>query len=79
MTDRIQKALRKISEKERRAVEQLISRILRGDFLHLDIKKLQGSDDVYRVRKGNLRIIFQKKETRRPCSCCRASGEYDVY
>ncbi len=60
MTDRIQKTLQKISEKERRAIEQLISHIVRGDLAHLEIQKLQGMEDVYRVRKGELRIIFQK-------------------
>ncbi len=60
MTDRVQKVLKKISGKERETIEQLISSILRGDLTRMNIQKLQGREDVYRVRKGTLRIIFQK-------------------
>lgn len=60
MTDRIQKTLRKLSAKERRRIEQLVSCILCGDLIHMDMQKLQGRENVYRIRKGNLRIIFEK-------------------
>lgn len=60
MVDRIQKALRKISDAQRKEIESIIACILNHDIAHLDVKKLQGNDNVYRVRRGSLRIIFLK-------------------
>lgn len=63
MVDRIQKALRKISDAQRKEIKDIITCILSNDIAHLDVKKLQGNDNVYRVRKGGLRIIFLKTST----------------
>ncbi len=38
-----------------------IEKILAGDILTLDIKKLKGQEYFYRARTGDLRIIFTKK------------------
>lgn len=63
MVDRIQKALRKISDAQRKEIKNIIACIINNDIAHLDVKKLQGNDNVYRVRKGDLRIIFLKTPT----------------
>jgi len=34
-----------------------------GSFKNLDIKKLKSRDDIYRVRKGNIRIIYRDTPT----------------
>ena len=60
--DRIEKALRKLSEKERAALGVVLRAILAGRLDGLDVKKLKGREDVYRVRKGELRVIFQKRD-----------------
>jgi mRNA-degrading endonuclease RelE of RelBE toxin-antitoxin system len=60
MVDRIQKALWKIPAAQRKEIENIIACIIKDDIAHLDVKKLQGHDSVYRVRKGNFRIIFFK-------------------
>lgn len=66
MTDRIQKFLRKLSERERRAIELLVQRIMAGNLTGLDIAKLKGDAyNVYRVRKGAIRVIFQKGDDMR--------------
>lgn len=62
MTDRVERALRKLSAHERSELEKILQKISAGDFAHLDIKKLKHRDDIYRVRKGALRIIFQKRD-----------------
>lgn len=59
MVDRIDKQLRRLTLKQRQKFEKLIEQILSGDTRNLDVKKLKGRDDVYRVRKGNFRIIFR--------------------
>ena len=59
--DKIEKLLRKLSQKERLQLEATLSILVSGDISSLDIKKLKGVDDIYRVRVGSLRIIFKKE------------------
>jgi len=58
--DKIKKALNKLSSKERQQLKKVLSQINNRDFQDLDLKKLKGKDDVFRIRKGNMRIIFHK-------------------
>ena len=62
--DKIEKALKKLSEKERKIVKEIIGRLVRYDTVGLNISKLKGHNDIFRARKGNLRIIYRqvKKE-----------------
>ncbi|MCR4278798.1 MAG: type II toxin-antitoxin system mRNA interferase toxin, RelE/StbE family [bacterium] len=62
MTDQIQKFLRKLSDKERRVITRLIEMIVLGKLTGLDVKKLQGSQDVFRIRKGDIRIIYRRSD-----------------
>jgi len=39
-------------------------RVLNHDFDNLDIKKLKGEGGILRVRKGDIRIIFQKTKNK---------------
>ncbi|MDP3953212.1 MAG: type II toxin-antitoxin system RelE/ParE family toxin [bacterium] len=57
--DKIDKALSKLSVEERRTAKKLLLQLKSGDFRTLEVKKLRGRKDIYRVRKGNLRIIYQ--------------------
>ncbi|MEK7185095.1 MAG: type II toxin-antitoxin system RelE/ParE family toxin [Patescibacteria group bacterium] len=57
--NKIEKFLKRLSRDERVRVAQCIERIVNGKWgANLDIKKLKGYDEVYRVRVGNIRIIF---------------------
>jgi len=60
--DKIKKALNRLSPKERRRLKEILFQIDAGDFQGLNLKKLKGRNDVFRVRKGNIRIIFLKKD-----------------
>lgn len=60
MVDRIRKTLRQLSPKERVQIKEAMRKVIMNDLQGCDIKKLQGRDDVYRVRKGAIRIIFRK-------------------
>jgi mRNA-degrading endonuclease RelE of RelBE toxin-antitoxin system len=62
MTDRIDKALNRLSEKEKIKLKEIINLIRLGELDGLDLKKLKGRKDVYRIRKGDMRIIFIKKD-----------------
>jgi mRNA-degrading endonuclease RelE of RelBE toxin-antitoxin system len=58
--DAIQKALKKLSVKERAQVKEILGKLLVDRTQGLDIKKLQGRDDIFRVRKGDIRIVYRK-------------------
>ncbi len=60
--DRISKFLKKLSPKEQQAIADVIVRVLAKNFSHLDVKKLRGEENIFRVRKGDIRILFQKTE-----------------
>lgn len=58
--DKIDKALNKLKPKEKRTLKGVLLKISNGNFQDLDLKKLKGRNDVFRVRKGSIRIIFYK-------------------
>lgn len=60
--DKIEKALNKLSNKEKKQFKQLLLLIQSNQLAGLDIKKLVGHDDIFRIRKGNYRIIFRMNE-----------------
>jgi len=57
--NKINKALRKLPAKEREAIEIILQKIEDKSFGNLDIKALKGYKNIYRVRKGRIRIIFE--------------------
>jgi mRNA-degrading endonuclease RelE of RelBE toxin-antitoxin system len=58
--DKIEKLLNKLSEKERAALKALLTQIKTGNLENLDIKKLVNRENIFRIRKGKLRIIIHK-------------------
>ncbi len=58
--DKIKKALKRLTEKERIKIRNILEGIKKENFKNLNIKKLKGHDDIFRVRKGKIRIIFRK-------------------
>lgn len=57
--NKLEKDLRKLSRKERNIVEQIVRKIVSNDLVGLNVKRLQGYDDLYRIRKAKLRIIYK--------------------
>lgn len=60
--DKIEKALKKLAEKEKRFVKEILVNIQKENLKSLDMKKLKGRDDVFRIRKGKTRIVFRKSK-----------------
>lgn len=60
--DKITKALKKLLPGEKAKVRKILQQIEQAKFSNLDLKKLKGRKDVFRVRQGRLRIIFYKKD-----------------
>ena len=58
--DKNQKFLNRLSDKEREVVHKLIEQLLEGSIKGLDVKKLKSYADIFRVRSGNIRIIFRR-------------------
>ncbi len=56
--DKIAKALKKLTSGEKEIVKTILIKINCRDFSGLDLKKLKGRQDIYRIRKGKIRIIF---------------------
>ena len=59
---KIQKLLNSLSEKKKKKIKEILFKIKSQDFNNLDIKKLKGREDIFRARKGKLRIIFIYKK-----------------
>ncbi|HLC43604.1 MAG TPA: type II toxin-antitoxin system RelE/ParE family toxin [Patescibacteria group bacterium] len=57
--DKITKLLQKLSDKERQKVKTVLTKLLAGETSSLDIKKLKDRSDIFRVRIGDLRIIYR--------------------
>lgn len=58
--DKIEKALEKFNEKERTRVKTILRQLQTGEVSGLRIKKLRIREDVFRVRKGRIRVIYRK-------------------
>ncbi len=60
--DKIEKALAKLSEKERKNIKSVLSKLFSNNLVGLDIKKLKNRGDVFRLRLGDQRIIYRIDE-----------------
>lgn len=58
----LKRLLSKFNKEERRVLEFLIKKVTSFNWQNLDVKKLRGYKDIFRVRKGKMRIIFAKNE-----------------
>ncbi len=72
--DKIKKFLKKLSKKELQKVLKILDLIESGNTDRLDIKRLTGHKNIFRVRVGDIRIIFiQSKIDYRLISIGRSS------
>jgi len=61
MTTKIQKFLMRLSRKEKDFVSDLIEKVISGETVGFEIKKLEGYEFTFRLKKGPFRIIYIKK------------------
>lgn len=57
--DKINKALKKLTAEEREIAKAIFAKIDKGNLGSLNIKKLKGRQDIYRVRQGKIRVIYK--------------------
>ncbi|MBU1203424.1 hypothetical protein KKH39_05270 [Patescibacteria group bacterium] len=60
--DKIRKALERFTGSQKKIIKKILLQIESRNYSDLDIKKLKGYDNIFRVRKGQIRIIFQIKD-----------------
>ncbi len=60
--DKIAKFLNKLNKKQREKIQELILKILANDISEFKVKKLKGFEDLYRIREGQIRMVFRKKD-----------------
>lgn len=58
MADAIVKALKKLSPKQQKIFKNILMDIQNRSIDTYDIKQLKGRKDIFRIRKGDYRIIF---------------------
>ncbi|OGL89025.1 hypothetical protein A3H75_02365 [Candidatus Uhrbacteria bacterium RIFCSPLOWO2_02_FULL_51_9] len=62
--DRIEKALDRLSTKERARVRTILAQLAQWRLYGLNMQKLHGQHDIFRIRKGDIRIIFRVTQLR---------------
>lgn len=55
-----EKFIKKLPETDARRIREVLAKILREDFSGLYPKKLKGFTDLFRIRVGKYRLIFQR-------------------
>ena len=56
--DKISKALKKFNKKEKQVISLILRSIKSRRLAGFDIKKLKNKDNIFRIRKGKIRIIY---------------------
>jgi mRNA-degrading endonuclease RelE of RelBE toxin-antitoxin system len=59
MPDKITKALNKLSPQEKAKVKQILEQIKSGELAGMDVKRLKGHNDIFRIRKSDIRVIYR--------------------
>ena len=62
--DKIEKLLRNISRHDRKKIMMAVFYILENELDTLDMIKMKGYIDIYRVRVGKYRIFFKKAKSK---------------
>jgi mRNA-degrading endonuclease RelE of RelBE toxin-antitoxin system len=62
MTDKIAKFLQNLPPKDLKIIKEVILLLSKNQIDNINVKKLKGSTNIYRARKGNIRIIFSKEK-----------------
>ncbi len=62
MTDKITKVLRKTSLSNRKRLLEIFEKVAAGKVEGCDIRQISGSEDLYRIRSGEFRIILRKSK-----------------
>lgn len=59
MTDRITKFIRSLDEKTKRQLQRKLQLLKEDPFSTPGVKRMQGDENVFRLRMGKIRVIFR--------------------
>ncbi|MEK7192535.1 MAG: hypothetical protein AAB682_00150 [Patescibacteria group bacterium] len=65
MSDKVEKFLKKLDARRLAVVQNILAHIESGDFVGMDMKKLTGEQNRFRIRKGDIRIKFSLDENKK--------------
>ena len=54
--------MKKLTGKERQKVKEILIKLSREQLSGLDLKKLKGRNDIFRIRQGQMRIIYRQDQ-----------------
>jgi len=60
--DKITKSLQKLDKTDKKLIRDILVKIKKKDFKNLDVKKLTSKENIFRARKGKIRIIYHLKQ-----------------
>ncbi len=78
-TKKFQKDFGKLDKKRRNLILEKLSILASGNWDSLDLKKLRGSDNSYRIRSGDYRILFEKRKKELLIILITVKHRRDVY
>ena len=73
------KELKSIPKNERKAIKDKISKLAYFPLARLDVKKLKGYHNVYRLRVGDYRIVFEYIKEERTIKILKVGKRGSIY
>ncbi|NJE10409.1 type II toxin-antitoxin system RelE/ParE family toxin [Thermococcus sp. MAR1] len=73
------KELMDIPAEEREVIKDRISKLAFFPLAHLDVQKLRGYENVYRLRVGEYRVIFEYQKDERTVRVLKIGKRENVY
>lgn len=64
--DKINKALLKLTSSQRAQLLAKFELVVDGALIGLDVKKLKGHTDLYRLRVGDTRLVYRLQDGQKP-------------
>ncbi len=62
----LEKAVAKLTAKDKKLVAETVEKIIKHSFEDLNVEKLKGTTNAFRVRKGDFRIVYYLKDNKEP-------------
>lgn len=78
-TKNFQKEIIKLGKRRKNIILEKLSLLSVGNWDVLDIKKLRGSDESYRIRSGDYRILFEKRKTEKEIVLISVKHRKEIY
>lgn len=75
----LRKAIAKLTAKDRELVTEAIEKITKRSFEGLNVEKLKGTANAFRVRKGDFRILYYLKDNNEPMVIAIERRSEDTY